>query len=50
MTERFPDKADQIALLTNGVSGTSMRAFDEVLSAAEIDAVVRYTRESLLDP
>lgn len=48
MTERFPDKADQIALLTNGVSGTSMRAFDEVLSAAEIDAVVRYTRESLV--
>lgn len=47
MTERFPDIADQIALVANGVQGTSMRAFDDVLSASEIDAVVRYTRESL---
>lgn len=47
MTERFPDVADQVALLTNGVQGTSMRAFGDVLTAAEIDAVVRYTRESL---
>jgi cytochrome c oxidase subunit 2 len=47
MVERFPDQADQIALVTNGVSGTSMRAFGEVLSAEEIAAVVRYTRESL---
>lgn len=47
MTERFPDINDQIALVTNGVSGTSMRAFGDVLSADDIDAVVRYTRESL---
>jgi mono/diheme cytochrome c family protein len=47
MTERFPDVADQVALVSNGVSGTSMRAFSDVLSAEEIDAVVRYTRESL---
>jgi len=49
MTERFPDPADQVALITNGVPGTSMRAFEDVLSAEEIDAVVRYTRESLTD-
>jgi cytochrome c oxidase subunit 2 len=47
MTERFPDIDDQIALINNGVSGTSMRAFGDVLSADEINAVVRYTRESL---
>jgi mono/diheme cytochrome c family protein len=47
MTERFPDSADQVALVTNGVAGTSMRAFGEVLSAEQIDAVVRYTREAL---
>jgi mono/diheme cytochrome c family protein len=47
MTERFPNIDDQIALVTNGVQGTSMRAFGDVLSEAEIEAVVRYTRESL---
>lgn len=47
MTERFPDPADQIALVAGGVPGTSMRAFEDVLSPEEIDAVVRYTRESL---
>lgn len=47
MTERFPDPADQVALIAGGISGTSMRAFGDVLSAEEIDAVVRYTRESL---
>jgi mono/diheme cytochrome c family protein len=47
MTERFPDSADQAALIANGVQGTSMRAFGEVLSASEIEAVVRYTRETL---
>jgi cytochrome c oxidase subunit II len=47
MTERFPDIADQIALVTNGVRGTNMRAFGEVLSPEEIEAVVRYTREAL---
>lgn len=50
MTERFPDVADQVALLVNGVQGTSMRAFGDVLSAEEIDAVVRYTRETLQSP
>jgi len=47
MTERFPNVADQTALLVNGVQGTSMRAFGDVLTAEEIDAVVRYTRETL---
>ena len=47
MLERFPKEADQIALVTNGVSGTSMRAFGELLTPEEITAVVRYTRESL---
>lgn len=47
MVERFPDPADQVALVAGGVPGTSMRAFEDVLSAEEIEAVVRYTRESL---
>jgi mono/diheme cytochrome c family protein len=47
MTERFPDIGDQVALVTNGVRGTNMRAFGDVLSPEEIDAVVRYTREAL---
>jgi len=47
MVERFPDPADQVALIAGGVPGTSMRAFEDVLSAEEIEAVVRYTRESL---
>lgn len=49
MTERFPNVADQVALVAGGVPGTSMRAFDAVLSPEEIEAVVRYTRESLTD-
>jgi mono/diheme cytochrome c family protein len=36
-----------VALVAGGVPGTSMRAFEDVLSAEEIEAVVRYTRESL---
>jgi mono/diheme cytochrome c family protein len=47
MTERFPAIDDQIALVTNGVRGTNMRAFGEVLTPEEIEAVVRYTREAL---
>ena len=47
VAEVYPNEADQIALVTNGVSGTSMRAYADVLSPAEIAAVVRYTRESL---
>jgi mono/diheme cytochrome c family protein len=39
--------ADNIAVVANGIPGTSMRAFDTILSPEEITAVVRYTRESL---
>lgn len=45
--ERYPDVADNIAVVANGIPGTSMRAFDTILSPEEITAVVRYTRESL---
>jgi cytochrome c oxidase subunit II len=45
MLERFPDPADQIAVIANGRGG--MPAFGSVLSEEEIDAVVRYTREVL---
>jgi cytochrome c oxidase subunit 2 len=38
-----PDIADQIALVTNGKGG--MPAYGGRLDAAEIEAVVRYTRE-----
>jgi mono/diheme cytochrome c family protein len=47
MTERFPDAADQVALITNGVDGTAMRAFGGILDQQQINAVVRYTREAL---
>jgi cytochrome c oxidase subunit 2 len=47
VTERYPDVADNIAVVANGIPGTSMRAFDTILSPEEITAVVRYTRESL---
>lgn len=47
MTERFPDIDDNIALVANGVPGTSMRAFADILGPDELEAVVRYTRESL---
>lgn len=47
MTERFPDPADQLALVRNGVPGTGMRAFDDVLTPDELDAVVAYTRDAL---
>ncbi len=45
IVERYPDVADQVAVVVGGRAG--MPAFDEVLSAEEIAAVVRYTREVL---
>lgn len=47
MTERFPNIDDNIALVANGIPGTSMRAFSDILEPAELEAVVRYTRETL---
>ncbi len=41
----FPDMADQIEVVTNGRD--SMPAFSGRLTEAEIEAVVRYTREVL---
>ncbi len=46
ITERFPDPDDQEAVVRAGVEGR-MPAFGDVLSDAEIEAVVRYTREEL---
>jgi mono/diheme cytochrome c family protein len=43
----YPDPADEIAVVTNGRGG--MPAFGERLSAAEIAAVVDYTRTVLAD-
>ncbi len=43
--QRIPDPADQIELVTNGRS--SMPSFSGRLTEAEIEAVVRYTREVL---
>ncbi len=45
MAERFPDPADQIAVVAAGRN--EMPAFEDVLSAEEIAAVVRYTRDVL---
>lgn len=41
----YPDIADQIALVADGRN--QMPAFADTLSAAELEAVVRYTREVL---
>jgi len=43
VVEKIPDPADQRLLIENGKG--QMPAFDQKLSAEEIDAVVRYTRE-----
>ncbi len=43
LVEQIPDPADQRLLIENGRN--QMPAFNEKLSSAEIDAVVRYTRE-----
>jgi len=45
VVEAYPDVADEIAVITEGRAG--MPAFGDALSPAEIDAVARYTRESL---
>lgn len=45
MVEKYPDVADQVALVTNGQRG--MPAFASRLTAEEIDAVVQYTRTVL---
>ncbi|MCU0274941.1 MAG: cytochrome c [Acidimicrobiales bacterium] len=45
MAERYPDPADQIAVVTAGRN--EMPAFEDVLSPEQIAAVVRYTREVL---
>ncbi|MEO0493228.1 MAG: cytochrome c [Actinomycetota bacterium] len=44
----YPDPADQRAVIANGRN--AMPAFSGSLSTAEIDAVVRYTREVLSQP
>ena len=46
--EAYPDPTDQRALIANGRNG--MPAFAGSLSTAELDAVVRYTREVLSQP
>jgi len=43
--EKYPDIADQAAVVSDGRN--SMPSFGGTLSAAEIEAVVRYTREVL---
>lgn len=45
LEQRIPDPANQIAIVTNGRS--SMPSFSGKLTEAEIEAVVRYTREVL---
>lgn len=45
MVERYPDPADQIALVAGGRGG--MPAFGNALDDDELTAVVRYTREVL---
>ncbi len=45
LEQRIPDPAVQIELITNGRS--SMPSFGGRLTEAEIEAVVRYTREVL---
>ena len=46
VTITYPAVADQIAVVRNG-KGSGMPAWKSVLSAAEIDAVVQYTRRAL---
>lgn len=45
--ERYPEIADQIALVTTGVR--AMPSFEGSLDEAEIEGVVRYTREVLAE-
>lgn len=44
--EKYPDVADQIAVVVNG-KGNGMPAWVDRLTPAEIEAVVAYTREVL---
>lgn len=46
VAEEYPEIADQIDILING-KGDGMPAFSDKLSADEIEAVARYTREVL---
>ena len=48
VTETYPDIDDQIEVVTTGRD--RMPSFSETLSGAEIEAVVRYTREVLSQP
>lgn len=43
--QRYPDVADQLALIVNGRN--QMPAFGDKLDADQLDAVIRYTREVL---
>lgn len=45
VVERYPEPADEIELVANGVR--AMPEFDAKLTETEIEAVVRYTREIL---
>ena len=45
VVERFPDPADQLAVITDGQG--SMPAFGKRLTADELEAVVAYTRDDL---
>ena len=47
MIERYPEVADQVAIIVQGRGG--MPSFEDRLSAEQIDAVVAYTREVLVD-
>ncbi|MEM8705925.1 MAG: cytochrome c [Actinomycetota bacterium] len=46
--EAYPDPADQRELIANGRN--AMPSFSGSLSSAQLDAVVRYTREVLSQP
>ena len=48
VVEAYPDIADQRLIIAEGRNG--MPAFSGSLSSAELDAVVRYTREVLSQP
>ena len=45
VVDRFPDAADQVAVVTNGRAG--MPSFKSQLTPEEIDQVVEYTRTGL---
>lgn len=45
--ERFADIDEQIQIVRDGVEGTNMPSFGDILDDDEIESVVRYVRESL---